>query len=174
MVVTAPSLLLQPIAEDGITGRTFNSQLIVLTLDSQQQKVTESFVFETLCHEMSHSLRWEKLPEDANTLFDSMILEGLAIALEEKAVETTKADEKQFFLREIQTTRKSVVDSIISQLSARMQSEQYDYDTIFFTGNDTLPRWAGYRLGYYLVKQYLARTGSTIFEATLVGYAKFR
>ncbi len=39
------------------------------------------------------------------------------------------------------------------------------YDTIFFNGNDDLPRWSGYSLGYYLVKKYLEKTGKKIEEA---------
>lgn len=174
LVVTAPSLLLNAIPEDGVGGRTYNSHLIVLVIDKQQKTVSESVVFETICHEMSHSLRWEKLPEYSRTLFDGMILEGLAVVLEERAMETYEDDEKQLFLKEVQGTSKSTIDSIISYLVDSMQSEQYDYDTIFYTGNDTIPRWAGYKLGYYFVKKHLKESGSTVFEATLDSYSKFR
>ncbi len=174
LIVTTPSFLLSTIAEDGISGRTYSSQLIILVIDKEQKKISESFVFETICHEMSHSLRWEKLPEYSRTLFDGVILEGLAVVLEEKAMETHEDDEKQFFIKEVQGTSKSMIDSIISYLGDSMQSEQFDYDTIFYNGNDTIPRWAGYRLGYYFVKKHLKESGSTIFEATLDSYSKFR
>ena len=39
---------------------------------------------------------------------------------------------------------------------------------------DELPRWAGYSLGYYLVKRYLERTGKKIKEAFFDKYADFR
>lgn len=39
---------------------------------------------------------------------------------------------------------------------------------------DELPRWAGYSLGYYLVKRYLERTGKKIEEAFFDKYADFR
>lgn len=36
-----------------------------------------------------------------------------------------------------------------------------------------MPRWAGYRLGYYYVKKYLEKTGRSIEEATLDSYKLF-
>lgn len=174
IVIVAPSFLLDAIPEDGISGRTFSSQLIVIVLDKQQSPIREAIVFETICHEMSHSLRWKKLPEYSKTLFDGMIMEGLAIVLEEKAMEDTGRGIRQFFLREMQSTSQKMIDDMLAQLDGQLDSETYDYSTIFFTGNDKLPRWAGYRLGYYFVKQYLEAIGSTISEATLASYSSFK
>ena len=83
LIIAAPSFLLSASPEDGVSGRTYNSQLIVLVLDKQERPINENIVFETICHDMSHSLRWEKMPEYSKTLWDGMILEGLAIVLEE-------------------------------------------------------------------------------------------
>ncbi|MDO4684358.1 MAG: DUF2268 domain-containing putative Zn-dependent protease [Candidatus Saccharibacteria bacterium] len=102
IIITTPSFTLPTIAEDGIAGKTLHSHLIVLSIDKQQHEITEDFVFETICHEMSHSLRWEKLPEYAETMFDGMVLEGLAVAPEEEAVAKTGRRDKQFFLKEMQ------------------------------------------------------------------------
>lgn len=173
IMVTAPSYLMKTIPEDGISGRTYSSQLISLVLDKQQRAINEDIIFETICHELSHSLRWEKLPEYSKTLFDSMIFEGLAIVLEEKAINETGCKEKQFFLKEMQNTSQKMIDHMISELNTEMKNEQYDYSTIFFAGNDTLPRWAGYRLGYHYVKNYLEKTGLTICEVTVASYADF-
>ena len=57
IIITTPSFILPTIAEDGIAGKTLHSRLIVLSIDKQQRKISEDFVFETICHEMSHSLR---------------------------------------------------------------------------------------------------------------------
>lgn len=173
IVITAPSFLMSIIPEDGISGRTYNSELIVLVLDKHKRPISEDIVFETICHEMSHSLRWEKLPEYSKTLFDGMILEGLAIMLEEEAVDERKSHEKQFFLTEMQNTPQRVIDDIIAHLKDDFNNERYDYDAIFYTGNNTLPRWSGYRLGYYYVKKYLRQNNSTVFDATLASYSEF-
>jgi uncharacterized protein YjaZ len=173
VVVTAPSFLLSTIPEDGISGRTYHSRLIALVLDKDQKAVSEDSVYETICHEMSHSLRWEKLPEYSKTLFDAMIFEGLAIAMEEKAVEAVGQASKQYFLSEMQRTDQDAIDRMIDELKESFESEQYDYNMVFFTGNDTLPRWAGYRLGYYFVKQQLAKGDTSLEELTTASYSLF-
>ena len=166
IVVHGKSRLMATIPEDGITGRTYDSRFIIIVIDKSQHPVTESSVYETICHELSHSLRWEKLPEYSTNLFQGMILEGLAIALEGKALNELQAATPQFFLKSITETTDAEYEAMINQL-------QSDFETIFFTGNETLPRWAGYRLGYYYVKQYLQATGRTIEQATLDSYALF-
>lgn len=174
VVVTVPSLLMSTIPEDGISGRTYSSNLIVLVLDTQLVDVNEDIVFETICHEMSHSLRWEKLDEYANTMFQGMILEGLAVALEEKAMIDRRRSSKEFFLNEILNTDQAMIDDIISQLKDNFNSESYNYDRVFYTGDAKLPRWAGYRLGYYIIRRHLDTEGMSIEELTLASYSVFK
>lgn len=173
IVITGKSYLMQTIPEDGITGRTYDSRFIIILLDKAQRPITKAAVYETICHELSHSLRWEKLPEYANTLFKGMILEGLAAVLEEKAIEEAGYSDRQFFLDTLISTTDAECEQMIKVLKASFDAKDYDYETIFFTGNDTLPRWAGYRLGYYYVKKYLKQTGRTIEQATLDSYELF-
>jgi uncharacterized protein YjaZ len=173
IVMTTPSLLTRTIPEDGIGARTFSSNLIVVVIDKSQKQIEKEIVFETMCHELSHSMRWEKVPEYANTLFEGMILEGLAVALEQKALADTNARSKQFFLSEVLSTPQDVIDGMILELKDHFENDKYDYDTIFFSGTDTLPRWAGYRLGYYYVSKYLEESGADIAEATLASYKSF-
>ena len=130
-------------------------------------------MFETICHELSHSLRWEKVPEYAETLFDGMILEGLAVVLEEAAMAATQRPTTQYFLNSMQKTSIEEINSMIATLKDTFDSMDYDYTRIFFTGDNTLPRWAGYRLGYYFVKQYLEKTNRTIVQATEDQYQTF-
>ncbi len=160
-------------AEDGISGRTYHSRLIMLSIDKQQHAINEDFVFETICHELSHSLRWEKVPEYAKTLFDGMILEGLAVVLEEAAMAATQRPTRQYFLNTMQKTSIEEINSIIAILKDTFNSMDYDYTRVFFTGDNTLPRWAGYRLGCYFVKQYLEKTNRTIVQATEDRYQTF-
>ena len=173
VIIATSSFILPTIAEDGIAGKTLHSRLIILSLDKNQHEISEGFIFETICHEMSHSLRWENLPEYAETMFDGMILEGLAVALEEEAMIKTGRQDKQFFLKEIQETPRAEIDKMITVLKDKFEDKIYDYNKIFFTGDDILPRWAGYRLGYYFVKQYLRQTDQDIVQATLASYKDF-
>lgn len=174
VVITAPSYLINTIPEDGITGRTYTSRLIIIVINKKQSEITEDAIFETICHEMSHSIRWEYVPEYANTLFEGMILEGLAIALEEKAMTDTKRSSKQFFLKTIIETPPEIMKSLVSSLQKDFNKADYDYETIFYTGNRSLPRWAGYRLGYYFVINYLKQNNKSIEAATLASYKKFK
>lgn len=174
VVMTAPSALMNTIPEDGITGRTYHSRHIVVAIDTKRAPINQDIVFEVICHEMSHSLRWEKLPERATTLFKGMILEGLAVVLEETALANTGRVRQQFFLSEMQSTTHDMIDLMTARLKADFDAKQYDYDTIFYTGNDAIPRWCGYRLGYHLVKRHLETTGLSIFEATLASYRDFK
>lgn len=173
-VLTAPSFLIPTIPEDGIGARTYNSRFIVFVIDPRQARLTEDIAFESLCHEMSHSLRWEKLPEHGTTLFHDMILEGLAVALEEKALADTNREQQQYFLTQMQTTSDTMIKNIIAELESKLHSGDYDYLKTFFTGDNSLPRWAGYRVGYYLVKKYLEQTSTTIEQATLASYGSFK
>ncbi len=173
-LITSPSYLLNTIPEDGISGHTYNSRLIAVVIDKKQAAMKEDAVFETVVHEMAHSLRWEKQSEYSDTMFKSMIFEGLAVALEEKAIEDTGRDSRQYFMAQVQATDQVIIDTIMAELADELDKTEYDYNTIFYTGNDKLPRWTGYRLGYYFVKKYLAANDKTINEATLSSYNDFK
>ena len=173
VVVTAPSFLMSTIPEDGISGKTYHSRLIIIVIDKQQVTMSEDVIFETICHEMSHSLRWEKVPEYSDTLFRAMILEGLAVTLEEKAMKDTGRKQKQFFLKTVLETDDAMAQKMLSVLRNSFDSVTYDHERIFYRGDETLPRWAGYRLGYYFVKKHLEKRGETIEQATLASYDDF-
>lgn len=173
VVITSPSFLMKTIPEDGISGRIYNSHLIIIVIDKKQLPISRQIVYETICHEMSHSLRWEKLPEYSDNLFKGMIFEGLAVALEEKSLVEQRVTDSQFFLKTVLGTTDEEYQLMIEALEGLFESKNYDYETIFYTGNDALPRWAGYRLGYYYVKKYLKASGRTIEQATLDSYEAF-
>ena len=174
LIVVSSSPTTPTIPQDGIGGRTYHSRLIVVALDKSQHEPSEDFIFETVCHELSHSLRWEKVPEFAETLFDSMVMEGLAVVLEEQAMNQSGYELRQFFLTEVRRTELKEISTMIAVLNDKFDDTEYDYETIFFSGNDLLPRWTGYKLGYYLVKRYLSKTKQTIEQATLASYKELR
>lgn len=175
LIVVSPSPTTPTIPQDGIVGgRTYHSRLIVVALDKSQHEPSEDFIFETVCHELSHSLRWEKVPEFAETLFDSMVMEGLAVVLEEQAMNQSGYELRQLFLTEVRRTKLKEINTMMTALNDKFDDTEYDYETIFFSGNDLLPRWTGYKLGYYLVKRYLSKTKQTIEQATLASYKELR
>ena len=82
--------------------------------------------------------------------------------------------DKSIFIKDILKRTDSENKNILKILRSHLDSNNYDYDTIFFYGNKELPRWAGYSLGYYLVKKYLEKTGKSIEDAFADKYANFR
>ncbi len=125
--------------------------------------VTEDLLTETLVHELCHAARWGKNDEWMNTLFDGMISEGIATYFESEFVKDKSR--KQLFLTTVVNRTDEENKQILDSLKDQLQNKRYDYQTIFFNGNEQLPCWSGYSLGYLTVKKYLEKTGKPIEEA---------
>ena len=169
-VVVAGSAYSIIIPEDGVGGQTFASSFIVSALDLKSMSILR--FKEMLAHELGHAARWGKNDEWMNTLFDGMISEGIATYFGTEFAKNNS--EKQFFTRAILERSDEENERILNELRGNLDDKNYDYQTIFFTGNDKLPRWSGYSLGYYLVKKYLEKTHKTIEEAFADKYKDFR
>lgn len=158
------------IPEDGVGGRTRTSDFIEFAIN--EEKATENLISEMIAHELCHAARWGKNDEWINSLFDGMISEGIATYLEAEFIKNR--EEKTLFVKTILERTDEDNERILEELRDKLDSNYYDYDMIFFNGNDKLPRWSGYSLGYYLVKKYLEKTGKKIEEAFADKYADFR
>jgi uncharacterized protein YjaZ len=152
------------IPEDGMGGRTYRDDFILITLNAEKN-FSEDTLFEIICHELCHAARWGVNPEYMMTLFDGAINEGIATNFEEMAVRDNNIRNKQVFLRTVANRSDADNEMILSLLRSQLDNNQYDYDEIFFNGSSQLPRWAGYSLGYYLVKKYLSASGKSIDQA---------
>lgn len=158
------------IPEDGVGGCTRTSDFIEFAVN--EEKATENLISEMVAHELCHAARWGKNDEWINTLFDSMISEGIATYLEAEFVKDR--EEKTVFIKTILERTDDENRKILEELRGQLDSNYYDYNTIFFNGNDKLPRWSGYSLGYYLVKKYLEKTNKKIEDAFADKYAEFK
>ena len=158
------------IPEDGVGGYTYASDFIISALDLKSMSIPR--FKEMLAHELCHAARWGKNDEWMNTLFDGMISEGVATYFNAEFAKNNS--EKQFFTKTILERSDEENERILNKLRGNLDDKNYDYNTIFFTGNDKLPRWSGYSLGYYLVKKYLEKTHKTIEEAFADKYEDFR
>lgn len=173
LVVSAPSQLMPIIKEDSISGRAYSSQFIQIVVEPEKINESSHVLFETLCHEMSHSIRWECTPEHADTFIKGAILEGLAVVLEESAVNDAKIKNYQYFLQELQSTPQDAILEIFQKLGDKINCKDYDYETLFYTGDSVLPRWAGYKIGYFIAKQYAKAHNLSIREVSLLPYDPF-
>lgn len=158
------------IPEDGVGGRTRTSDFIEFAVN--EEKATENLISEMVAHELCHAARWGKNDEWINTLFDSIISEGIATYLEAEFVKDR--EEKTVFIKTILERTDDENKKILEELRDQLDSNYYDYNTIFFNDNDKLPRWSGYSLGYYLVKKYLEKTNKKIEDAFADKYAEFK
>ena len=158
------------IPEDGVGGRTRTSDFIEFAINDE--KATKNLISEMIAHELCHAARWGKSDEWINFLFDGLIFEGIATYFEAEFIKNRQ--EKSIFIKDILKRTDSENKNILKILRSHLDSNNYDYDTIFFYGNKELPRWAGYSLGYYLVKKYLEKTGKSIEDAFADKYANFR
>ena len=158
------------IPENGAGGYTFSADFIRINIDDK--KVTKNLISENVVHELCHAARWGKNDEWIKCLFDGLIFEGLACVLEAEFVKDRS--EKSLFIKTILERTDENNEKILEELRDQLDSNHYNYDTIFFNGNDKLSRWSGYSLGYYLVKKYLEKTGKKIEEAFADKYADFR
>ncbi len=157
------------IPEDGVGGRTRTSDFIEVAIN---EKATENLISEMIAHELCHAARWGKNKEWINSLFDGIISEGIATYLEAEFVKDR--EEKTVFIKTILERTDNENEKILEKLRDQLDSNYYDYDTIFFNGNDELPRWSGYSLGYYLVKKYLEKINKKIEDAFADKYADFK
>lgn len=149
------------IPEDGVGGLTITADFIEFAIN--QEKATENLISEMLVHELCHAARWGKNNELISSLLDGIISEGIATYFEAEFIKNR--NERTVFIQTILGRSDEENEKILDQLRDRLDSNEYDYNAIFFTGNNKLPRWSGYSLGFYLVKKYLEKTGKTIEEA---------
>ena len=124
-----------------------------------------------VAHELCHAARWGRNNEWINSLFDGVISEGIATYLEAEFVKNRT--EKTVFIKTILGRSDEENEKILEKLRSQLDSNYYNYDTVFFNGNNEIPRWAGYSLGYYLVRKYLKKTGKKIEDAFFDKYADF-
>lgn len=158
------------IPENGAGGYTFSADYIRIIIE--EKTATEDIVTESVVHELCHAARWGKNNEWTKSLFDGLIFEGIAVCFEAQFSENLKS--RQLFIETILERTDDKNEEILESLRDQLDSDSYDYDKIFFNGDERLPRWAGYSLGYYLVKRYLKKTGKKIEDAFADRYADFR
>ena len=158
------------IPDDGVGGRTQTSDFIEFAID--EEKATENLISEMVTHELCHAARWGKNDEWINSLLDGVISEGIATYLEAEFVKDRT--EKTVFIKTILERSDEENEKILEKLRSQLDLNYYDYDTIFFNGSNELPCWAGYSLGYYLVRKYLKKTGKKTEDAFADKYADFK
>ena len=141
------------IPEEGFCGFTMWDTFVVLYVDPAKT-VSEDVVFSTICHEFAHVKRFHDLPKYDARLIAAVVSEGLAVAFEEEV-----SVQAGFFLAEVQ--RRVNSEQLLGKMQELFESEDWAHKTLFVDGDEEAgwPRWSGYQVGYFLVKNYMEKTG---------------
>lgn len=156
-------------AKDHVSGHTYESDFIVLKIEEKFQPFE---ITEVLVHELCHAARWGKNDEWINTLYDALIFEGLAVSFTDEFCKNQP--EHQFYMDTVTGRTDSENEKIFQKLKGKLNSCDYNYNEIFTGNGESLPYWAGYSLGYYLVQKYLKKTNKKIEEVFADKYSDIK
>ena len=134
----------------GHGGRTYNPYTVQISLDPVFPDFLRTVIGNELpraiSHELHHTVRWKSVGY-GKTLLEVLVTEGLATHFEQEvwggsaspwASALSPTEEKELAAR------------------AKREYQRTDYNhREWFFGTGTIPRWAGYTLGYQLVGTYL-------------------
>jgi len=157
--------------EFGFGAITYSANLLYISVDSSactKKAITEEFGA-LVVHELNHVARLAKLNIenwDDVTFLEDAIQEGIAVLFQEL-----------LYPKSALYINNDVMDDIDGWVGKAKEiynkkRNEYDRDGWFF-GSETLPRWAGYTIGYYLVKKYYDSNKITLQELTELPVSKF-
>lgn len=114
----------------------------------------------TIYHEMNHLKRWATVGY-GQTLLEEIVSEGLACSFENKMWQT---DQVPLFYEEERGVLKML--SLVKRQVAKKNSK-FSHADWFFGTNPKIPKWLGYKLGFYIVEKALANAPkNTIVDLT--------
>jgi uncharacterized protein YjaZ len=136
----------------GIGGYSPNANTVQIFIDSKliaEEDSLQRRLAHTLAHELHHAVR-QRGPGYGRTLFEAIITEGLA---ERFAVDLLGSDPGPW----THAFPPAQNRAFLAHAAPEFDSERFDYGRWFLVGDDSVPRWTAYTLGYRLVTEYLHR-----------------
>lgn len=153
----------QVIPEIGIGGYNPNEKEVIIYLDPNFNNLGKSLDTELgpiVAHELHHANRRRSVGYGA-TLHSAAVSEGMADWF---SMEVTGIDPPIWSV----AIQGGTLDYWIEQASEVWTEEAYDHSLWFFGSTDQVPRWAGYSIGFELVKDFIAknpgRKASDLFD----------
>jgi hypothetical protein len=142
------------IPETGDTGYTPTADWMQISLDltgnvHPVETIISHRIPPTVYHEMNHVKRW--VTTGFGTTFrENLVTEGLAAAFE---IDQVEHDIHPFF-----DVPKEEIDELLRLVVEQKDriSNAYDYGEWFPRGSTSVPKWVGYKIGYYIIKEVLA------------------
>jgi len=139
----------------GVGGYTPNAHCVNIALDptfADWERLLTYNLPQTLAHELHHSVRWRG-PGYGDTLFEAMISEGLADRFAVELLDIPVTPWSDAFPKD-QTTK------FLALAQPEFDVKPYssdDHARWFFGSDASVPKWAGYTLGFRLVEDYIKR-----------------
>jgi len=153
------------IPEFGLTGQAQGKGRVTITIDPDSPRLEDperaQRVFGTLAHELHHVLR-ERGPGYGRTLHESLVSEGLAQCFEEEV-----GLPPPFYGVFLDAPALAKADAKAKEASPLLR---YDHAAWYFGkwGDADWPRYAGYSLGYAMVRAWLDANGATAAESVRI------
>lgn len=148
LVRVAPS---DVIPEIGIGGFNPNENEIIISIDLNFPNLTQSISIELaplIAHEMHHAKRRRTIGYGSN-LLEASVSEGLADCFSMEII----AIDPPIWSVAITGTE---LEDLINTAKNTWENKPYDHSKWFFGSTPDIPRWAGYAIGFDLVKKYLS------------------
>lgn len=114
----------------------------------------------SVSHELHHAVREKALPDEKRSLGSALIAEGLATLFETEVWGGIPSDWAK-------PLSKEQMQSLLEKVIVESEDPNYNHGRWFF-GTSDLPRWAGYSMGIFLIKEYIKlhpnETAATLVE----------
>ncbi|MBB3965833.1 DUF2268 domain-containing putative Zn-dependent protease [Rhizobium metallidurans] len=136
----------ETIPELGFGGSCFRRGLVTINLDPGapgfEDRLAQGVFGRTLAHELHHAMRWDACGYGFS-LGEALVSEGLADIFSETVTGVSAPP----------WASASINGSWPALLNQAEHNQDYDHAAWFY-GTGELPRWAGYTIGYRLVRLY--------------------
>jgi uncharacterized protein YjaZ len=143
------------IPEVGLGGYSVSPNLLYIHINPKFKgiaKTLDTSLRSTLAHEMNHCVR-SFLRGTEKTLLEAIVSEGLADHFD---IEVNGGEPKLWDT----SVKPSQLPAIKKKIKPELNKEEYDNALWFFGANEkSVPRWAGYSLGFYAVGEYMKTSG---------------
>ncbi|ASN07064.1 hypothetical protein CFK40_19615 [Virgibacillus necropolis] len=141
---------------NGLAGLAHQNKLFLFVSSQPTDKEIQAL----LTHEYNHVCRLNYLNQEEKTitLLDAMILEGLAeMAVHERMGKEYLAKwTSMYSLEHALKYWKGEVESNLHLQKGSIRHQQFMY------GNDSIPKWMGYNIGFHLVCSFVENTTCTV------------
>jgi len=129
----------------GVNAVTRHQQVLHLYIHATQPTIERGLV-ETVAHEFTHLFYYQMTQRLEFTLYEHIIMEGIAEVFREAVVGGNSASwSTAVFAGEVNTW--------LEKLSDKLDSTDRNIHRAVLYGDETYPKWLGYSIGYHLVKK---------------------